>query len=129
MDQPGKIANPVRGQPNREKYTKYIHIFLYSFAPENLVSRDGFCRRSRSALTRSFSTPRLNHQSSITNHQSSIINHQSGAYSRNSSPFPRRYLFFKPPSAIASIPRLSGHAINCVPMAFTAESPPAQGHY
>ena len=27
MDQPGKVANPARGQP---------------FAPENLVSRDGF---------------------------------------------------------------------------------------
>ena len=31
-DQPGKVANPARGQLNRES----------SFAPENLVSPDGF---------------------------------------------------------------------------------------
>ena len=37
MDQPGKIANPARGQMNRE--TEY---FLSAFAAENLVSRDGF---------------------------------------------------------------------------------------
>ena len=34
-DQPGKVANPVRDQLNREKY-----ISLSAFAP--LVSRDGF---------------------------------------------------------------------------------------
>ena len=38
MDQPGKAANPARGQLNREK----INISLSAFAPENLVSRDGF---------------------------------------------------------------------------------------
>ena len=37
MDQPGKVANPARGQLNRE-----INIFLSAFAPENLVSRNGF---------------------------------------------------------------------------------------
>ena len=38
MDQPGKVANPARGQLNRE-----IDLFpLSAFAPENLVSRDGF---------------------------------------------------------------------------------------
>ena len=36
MDQPGKVANPAHGQLNRE------NIFLSAFAPENLVSRDGF---------------------------------------------------------------------------------------
>ena len=36
-DQPGKVANPARGQLNREKY-----ISLSAFAPENLVSRDWF---------------------------------------------------------------------------------------
>ena len=36
-DQPGKVANPARGQPNCE------NVFSLSpFAPENLVSRDGF---------------------------------------------------------------------------------------
>ena len=38
IDKPGKAAaNPARGQPNRE-----INISLSPFAPENLVSRDGF---------------------------------------------------------------------------------------
>ena len=37
MHQPGKVANPARGQLNREN-----HISLSAFAPENLVSRDGF---------------------------------------------------------------------------------------
>ena len=32
-DQPGKVANPARGQVDRE---------ISPFAPENLVSRDGF---------------------------------------------------------------------------------------
>ena len=39
MDQPGKVANPARGQLNRENNTP-----LSTFAPENLVSRDGFSR-------------------------------------------------------------------------------------
>ena len=37
MNQPSKVANPVRGQLNRE-----INIPLPVFASENLVSRDGF---------------------------------------------------------------------------------------
>ena len=36
-DQPGKVANPTRGQLNRE-----IDFSLSPFAPENLVSRDEF---------------------------------------------------------------------------------------
>ena len=36
-DQPGKVANPARGHLNRENY-----VFPVTFAPENLVSRDGF---------------------------------------------------------------------------------------
>ena len=36
-NQPGKVANPARGQLNRE-----MNISLSAFAPENLVSRDGF---------------------------------------------------------------------------------------
>ena len=38
MDQPGKVANPARGQLNRENES----FSLFPFAPENLVSRDGF---------------------------------------------------------------------------------------
>ena len=37
MDQPGKVANPALGQLNRKN-----SYFLSAFAPENLVSRDGF---------------------------------------------------------------------------------------
>ena len=39
MDQPGKVANPARGQLNREN-----NIPLSPCVPENLVSRDGFSR-------------------------------------------------------------------------------------
>ena len=38
MDQPGKVANPARGQLNRKK----MCFPLSPFAPENLVSRDMF---------------------------------------------------------------------------------------
>ena len=37
MDQPGMVANPARG-----RYTGKMNIFLSPFAPEILVSRDGF---------------------------------------------------------------------------------------
>ena len=39
-DRPGKVANPARGQLYRK-----INISLSPFAPENLVSRDGFGSR------------------------------------------------------------------------------------
>ena len=39
MDQPGKVANPARGQLSREN-----NILLSPCVPENLVSRDGFSR-------------------------------------------------------------------------------------
>ena len=39
MDKPGKVANPARGQLNREN-----NIPLSPCVPENLVSRDGFSR-------------------------------------------------------------------------------------
>ena len=39
MDQPGKVANPARGQLNREN-----NIPLSPCVPENLVSRDEFSR-------------------------------------------------------------------------------------
>ena len=38
MDQPSKVANPARGQLNREE-NEYS---LSAFAPANLVWRDGF---------------------------------------------------------------------------------------
>ena len=39
MDQPGKVANPARGQLNRGN-----NIPQSPCVPENLVSRDGFSR-------------------------------------------------------------------------------------
>ena len=39
MNQPGKVANPARGQLNREN-----NIPLSPCMPENLVLRDGFSR-------------------------------------------------------------------------------------
>ena len=39
MDQPGTVANPARGQLNREN-----NISLSTCVPEKLVSRDGFSR-------------------------------------------------------------------------------------
>ena len=54
MDQPGKVANPARGQPNREnEYSRFPYV------PENLATRDGFSRPvPRPAC--SFSILRLN---------------------------------------------------------------------
>ena len=78
MDQPGKVANPARGQLNREN-----DIPLSPCVPENLVSRDGFSRP----------VPR---QPAHLHTQA-----ESGAYLRDSSRVPR-----KPPYAIGSVPSL-----------------------
>ena len=86
MDQPGKVADPARGQLNRE------NIPLSPCVPENLVSRDGFSRP----------VPR---QPGHLHTQA-----ETGAYSRDSSRVPRRRPFMKPPNAIGSVPSLSGHA-------------------
>ena len=67
MDQPGKVANPARGQLNREN-----NIPLSPCVPENLVSRDGFSRPA----------PR---QPAHLHTQA-----ESGAYLRDSSRVPRR---------------------------------------
>ena len=88
MDQPGRVANPARGQLNREN-----NIPLSPCVPGNLVSRDGFSRP----------VPR---QPAHLHTQA-----ESGAYLRDSSRVPRRRPFMKPPYAIGSVPSLSGHAI------------------
>ena len=104
MDQPGKVANPARGQMNREN-----NIPLSPCVPENLVSRDRFSRP----------VPR---QPAHLHTQA-----KSGAYLRDSSRVPRRRPFMKPPYIRHRVsPEFIGSR-NCVPMAFTAESPPAQG--
>ena len=66
MDQPDKVANPARGQLNREN-----EYFPSAFAPENLVSRDGF----------GIPVP---HQPAHLHNQA-----ESGAYFRDSSRVPR----------------------------------------
>ena len=65
------------------------------FAPENLVSRDGFDRP----------VPR---QPALLHSQA-----ESGAYLRDSSRVPRRrpFIYLKRPYAIGSVASLSGHAI------------------
>ena len=90
VDQPGTAANPARGQLNRENEHP-----LSTFAPENLVSRDGF----------GSPVPR---QPAHLHTQA-----ESGAYLRDPSQVPRRrpFLHSKPPYAIVSVPNLSGHAI------------------
>ena len=69
-DQPGKVAYPARGQLNRK-----IIFSLSLFAPENLVSRDGF----------GSPVPR---QPAHLHTQA-----ESGAYVRDSSRVPRRRPF------------------------------------
>ena len=83
MDQPGKVANPARGQLNREMNiplspcvpTGEMDFSLSSFAPKNLVWRDGF--------------------DSPVPCQSAHLHTQaeSGAYLRDSSRVPRRRPF------------------------------------
>ena len=76
------VANPARGQLNRKN-----NIPLSPCVPETLVSRDGFNRP----------VPR---QPAHLHTQA-----ESGVYLRDSS------RVMKPPYAIGSVPRLSGHAI------------------
>ena len=90
MDQPGKVANPARGQMNRENKT---NISLSAFAPENLVTRDGFGRP-------------------VPRQPAHLLTQvQSGAYLWDSSRVPRRrpFMYLKPPYAFGSVPSLSGH--------------------
>ena len=88
MDQPGKVANPARGQLNRENEHSPVRC-----VPENLVSRDGFSR------------PVLRQPAHLRTHA------ESGVYLRDSSRVPRRRPSMKPPYAIGSVPNLSSHAI------------------
>ena len=105
MDHPGKVANPARGQLNREM----LFISLSSFAPENLVWRDRF-GRPVSRQPDDFFTFRLNLVLTLEG-SSRIPRWRPFAYTINrhrvGSEFNRSH--------------------NCVPMAFTAESPPKQG--
>ena len=87
-DQPGKVANPARGQLNRGK-KKYLSLF----APEDLVSRDAF----GSPLPRQ---PAHLHTQA-----------ESGAYLRESPRVPRRrpfiYLNCHTPSSQSRVYRVT----------------------
>ena len=98
MDQPGKVANFSRGQLKRKN-----NIFLSRFAPENLISRDGF--------DRPFSILRLN----LVLTRGIPPNFHGGVH-----------LFILTAIRHRVSPEFFG-SCNCVPMAFAAESPPAQG--
>ena len=92
MAQPGKVANPARGQLKGGKI--YFPVSAL-FVPENLVSRDGF--------------------GSPVPRQPAHLHTQTeyGTYIRDSSRVPRRrpFIYFKPPHDIGLVPSLSGHAI------------------
>ena len=91
--------------------TRKNNISLSAFAPENLASRDGF--------------------GSPVPRQPAHLHTQAeyGAYLRDSSRVPRRRPFIYLNHIRHRVsPEFIGSRI-CVPMAFTAESPPAQGQY
>ena len=102
-DQPGKFANPARSQLNKEN-----EFSLSPFAPENLVSRNGFGRP----------VPR---QPAHLHTQLA----ESGAYLRDSSRVPRRrpFIYLNRHTLLGQ----SRKSRNCIPMVFTAGSPPTQG--
>ena len=92
MDQPSKVANPARGQLNREN--EKITISLSAFAPENLVSRDRF----------GIPVPR----------QPAHHPDTQGEFTYGIAPEFRggvHLLILKPPDAVGSVPSLSGHVI------------------
>ena len=104
MDQPGKVANPARGQLNREN-----NVPLSPCVPENLVSRDGFTRP----------VPR---QPAHLHTQA-----ESGAYLRTGFlPSSAAASIYETAIRHRVSPEFIGSR-NCVPMAFTAESSLAQG--
>ena len=85
-DQPGKVANPARGQLNSENEHFPVRVRPLEF---------GLARRFGSPVPRQ-----------------PALQAESGAYLRDSSRVPRRrpFIYFKPPHAIGSVPSLSGHA-------------------
>ena len=100
MDKPGKNVNPARSQLNRE-----INISRLKISP----------RKTGSALLFWVSLLILYSQA------------ESGAaYSRDSSQFPRGCLFIQTAIRYRVSPEFIGSR-TYVPMAFTAESPSAQG--
>ena len=93
MDQPGKVANPARGQL---KSTGKL-----------IFPCPRMCLTTWSRETGSAVPSRVSLLISI------YIQAESGAYSRDFSRIPRRrpFIYMKSPYAIGSAPSLSGHAI------------------
>ena len=102
-DQPGKVTNPGRGRLNRENGNLTV-----PFAPENLVSRDGSAVLSRVSLL--ISILRLN----LVLTYGIPPDFRDGVYLCIQTAIHHR----------VSPEFIESH--NCVPMAFTAENPPAQ---
>ena len=88
MDQPGKVANPARGQLNREN-----NMPLSPYVPENLVSRTGSVVPSRVSLL--ISILRLN----------LVLTYGIPPEFRGGV-----HTFMKPPYAIGSVSSLSGQS-------------------
>ena len=88
-DQPGKVANPARGQLNREK----CFFFISPFVPDSLVSRDGFGSPVPRQPSHLYTQP------------------ESGAYLRDSFRFPRQppfiYLDRQTPSGQSRVYRVT----------------------
>ena len=103
MDQPGKDANPARGK---------INILLSPCVPENLVSRDGFSRP----------VPR---QPAHLRTQDEIWCLLARFFT--SSAVASIYLFKTTIHHRVSLEFYRVTHLRTVPIAFTAESPPAQG--
>ena len=95
MDQPGKVANPARGQLNPGKMNISLSALL---APENLWSRE----------TGSAVPSRV---SACSSPCSFMLNLVFTYYVREESRVPRRrpFICLKPPYAIGSVPNLSVH--------------------
>ena len=106
MDQPGKVANPARGQLSRENE--------YSPVPVRVLRvwslETGSAVQSRVSLL--ISIFRLN----------LVLTHGIPPDFRGGV-----HLFIQTAIRHRVSPEFIGSR-NCVPMAFTAESPPAQGH-
>ena len=101
MDRPGKVASPVRGQLNR----KNAYIFPCPRSCLGIWSRET--------------------GSAVPSRVSLHTQAESGAYLRDSSRVPRRRPFITVIRHRVSLEFIGSR--KCVPMAFTAESPPARG--
>ena len=102
MNQPDNVANPARGKLNKGNF----------FFPATVCACEfGLARQVRPSRV------------------SLLILHtqaESGAYSRDSSRFPRRRPYMHTANRYRASPAFI-RSRNCVPTAFTAKSPPAQG--